>query len=77
MDVPWPTMMLERIGTIGNTQGVNASRSPNPKNTAATQGRAPSRINRETVHCQADFPLDWRIADAVLGAALIAHLQFE
>ena len=28
---PWPTMILERIGIIGNTHGVNASNKPKPK----------------------------------------------
>jgi hypothetical protein len=28
---PWPTMMPDRIGYIGKTQGVSASRMPAPK----------------------------------------------
>ncbi len=28
---PWPAMMPDRIGTIGSTQGVNDSSSPDPK----------------------------------------------
>ncbi len=38
---PWPTISPERIGTIGSTQGVKASNSPKPKNTASTVGSAP------------------------------------
>ena len=32
MSLPWPTIMPDRIGIIGNTQGVNASNKPAPKN---------------------------------------------
>ena len=42
---PWPTIRPDRIGTIGSTQGVNASSSPMPKNTASTAGRAPPVIS--------------------------------
>ena len=31
MPLPWPTMMPERIGIIGNTQGVSESSRPKPK----------------------------------------------
>jgi hypothetical protein len=42
---PWPTIRPDRIGTIGSTQGVNASSRPKPKNTASTAGRAPPLIS--------------------------------
>jgi hypothetical protein len=41
---PWPTMMPDRIGIIGNTQGVNDSSMPMPKKVASTANRLPSRI---------------------------------
>ena len=33
---PWPTMMLERIGIIGKTQGVKVRSSPKPKKLSNT-----------------------------------------
>src|SRR5450755_2907004 len=39
---PAPAMMPDRIGIIGNTQGVNASPSPARKNTPKTSHSEPS-----------------------------------
>ena len=36
-----PAMMPERIGIIGNTQGVSASSRPNPKKVATTPQKLP------------------------------------
>ena len=41
---PLPAMMPERIGTIGSTQGVNASNSPAPKNDSSTRKMLPCLI---------------------------------
>ena len=60
--LPAPTMMPDRIGTIGSTQGVNASSSPKPKNVASTANRLPSRILSASTSC----------SDCTLGAAAAA-----
>jgi len=44
-------MMPERIGTIGSTQGVNASSRPAPKNVASTASRLPLRILSASRSC--------------------------
>ncbi len=41
MPRPWPTMILDRMGIMGNTQGVNASSRPKRKNEASTRGVLP------------------------------------
>jgi hypothetical protein len=46
---PVPTMTPERIGTIGNTQGVNESSSPNPKKLAITSQNPPSNTRAMVV----------------------------
>src|SRR5258706_14045890 len=38
---PWPTMMPDRIGSIGSTQGENASASPKPKKLARISQKQP------------------------------------
>src|SRR5690606_17781145 len=41
---PCPAMMPDRIGTIGSTHGVNARRSPRPKNVAPTTSHESDRM---------------------------------
>src|SRR3954462_2281913 len=38
---PWPTMMLDRIGTIGSTQPVNATPRPPKKNPPSSAAHEP------------------------------------
>ncbi len=40
---PWPTMMDDRIGTIGNTQGVSDSSRPATKNSGTINASRPPR----------------------------------
>ena len=40
---PWPTMIPDRIGIIGNTQGVNDNSRPKPKKLATTPQKLLSR----------------------------------
>src|SRR5689334_14950388 len=40
---PWPTMMDDRMGSIGRTQGVNDSSRPPSRNRPTTRGRLPER----------------------------------
>ena len=44
-------MIPDRIGTIGSTQGVNASSRPAPKNVASTASRLPLRILSASASC--------------------------
>ncbi len=48
---PCPAMMPERIGTIGSTQGVNASRRPAPKKNPITSSRLPERMKPAIQSC--------------------------
>src|SRR5262245_25618489 len=48
---PPPAMIPERIGTIGNTQGVKASSNPVPKNPSRTRRRLPLRILSAQLSC--------------------------
>src|ERR1700693_4687618 len=41
MSLPSPTIMPERIGIIGSTHGVKASRRPKPKKLASTSQELP------------------------------------
>jgi len=55
--VPWPAINPDRIGIIGNTQGVNASSSPAPKN--------PSSVSQR---CDPARPVASRLSSAATGA---------
>src|SRR6185437_10575030 len=51
---PEPAMMPDRIGIIGNTQGVNASRRPNPKKLNKASQRLLERFAASA--CSSDWP---------------------
>ena len=51
MLAPWPTMIPERIGTIGNTQGVKPRSSPKPKKVPSTSSRLPLRTSLAKRSC--------------------------
>ena len=44
---PWPTMMPDKIGIIGNTQGVKDSSRPKPKKLATTHQKLPAQELRD------------------------------
>ncbi|RLA25425.1 MAG: hypothetical protein DRQ63_09695 [Gammaproteobacteria bacterium] len=48
---PSPAMMPERMGTIGNTQGVKASNRPAPKKVAMTSNMLEPEINCASRAC--------------------------
>ena len=48
MSSPWPTMMLERIGIMGNTQGVKVNNRPRPKKLNNTSQVLPLRSSVST-----------------------------
>jgi hypothetical protein len=50
-------MMFERIGIIGNTQGVNVSRRPKPKKASATSQMRPSASCAAMRSCSVTGPL--------------------
>ena len=94
-------MMPDRIGTIGNTHGVNASNRPAPKNVPMTTMRLEPEIICASLACSdigaavalpvgvraetavaagsghAEYPGHRRIADAAIGAALVAQLDIQ
>ena len=49
--VPWPTMMLVRIGTIGSTHGVNVRSSPAPNSERMMSQRLPDIRAAATRSC--------------------------
>ena len=51
--LPWPAMMPDRIGIIGNTQGVKASSSPKPKKDAITTRMFPRDMRSASRSCSA------------------------
>ncbi len=56
MRFPWPTMMLERIGIIGKTQGVKVSSRPNPKKLSRTRTVLPEASERAMRSCSGRSP---------------------
>src|SRR5689334_2161057 len=52
---PEPAMMPDRIGIIGNTHGVNASKRPNPKKLNNASQRLLERFAASA--CSSDWPL--------------------
>ena len=61
--------MLERMGIIGNTHGVNVSNKPKPKKVASTTQPTPSASVRAIRSCSGNAPADsMALIDAVDGA---------
>src|SRR5438552_943638 len=55
---PWPTMMPDRMGIIGNTQGVRERSKPKPKKVPRTRSKLPSRISIAKRSCSDVMPVE-------------------
>src|SRR5688572_194969 len=64
---PPPAMIPDRIGTIGNTQGVNASPRPAAKDSNSTRARLPFLISSAKLSCSETYsPLEGAVESATV-----------
>jgi len=75
--LPWLAIIPERIGTIGNTQGVNESSKPRPKNVASTRSRLPLWINRASRSCSEMTPPEVGLDDLSAEASIAGRESFR
>ncbi len=64
-------MMPDRIGIIGSTQGVKASRRPKPKKLAMTTNRLPSAISPDRRSCSETMGAAASRGEAVPGGGIV------